>query len=263
MKPGTAIACLALFIALGGGAYATISLPKNSVTTKQVKDRSLLSRDFKRGQIPRGPRGAQGPTGPAGIQGPQGAQGPPGPVVLGQLTRVEADKSLPPGAIDSVTAVCPVGMHVVSGGEAGGAAQPFFSDSFGSQTSWSAGFDNFDSSITSSVFVAAYCAPAGQAVAARKATPSRRLQQTLDGLENARSLTHVTTPRSYRSCTALHRDYPHGVGRKGARDHTSGTPVTNFKVSNTLYAYNDGKAPLHAGEHDLDRDNDGIACEKR
>jgi Excalibur calcium-binding domain len=53
------------------------------------------------------------------------------------------------------------------------------------------------------------------------------------------------------------------VGRTNARDKTkSGNPVTNFKRSNTLYAYNDGKAPRHRGEHDLDRDNDGIACEK-
>jgi hypothetical protein len=66
-------------------------------------------------------------------------------------------------------------------------------------------------------------------------------------------------PKHYRNCTALNKDYPHGVGRPGARDKTSGTPVTNFKVSGSLYNANDGGA----GEHDLDRDNDGIACEKR
>src|SRR5690348_2129616 len=69
--------------------------------------------------------------------------------------------------------------------------------------------------------------------------------------------------KSYRNCTALHRAYPHGVGRPGAHDHTSGTPVTTFKRSSALYAHNDGKSPLYSGEHDLDRDNDGIACEKR
>lgn len=61
----------------------------------------------------------------------------------------------------------------------------------------------------------------------------------------------------------MHQDYPHGVGRKGAKDKTaSGKPVTDFKISNAIYAYNDGKARL-VGEKDLDRDNDGIACEKR
>ena len=69
--------------------------------------------------------------------------------------------------------------------------------------------------------------------------------------------------KSYKNCTALHRDYPHGVGRFGAHDKTSGTPVTNFKRSNKIYAHNDGKAPHYAGEHDLDRDNDKIACEQR
>jgi Excalibur calcium-binding domain len=57
----------------------------------------------------------------------------------------------------------------------------------------------------------------------------------------------------YSNCTAMHKRYPHGVGRWGARDHTSGTPVTNFKRSNILYRQNKS----------LDRDKDGIACEKR
>jgi len=58
---------------------------------------------------------------------------------------------------------------------------------------------------------------------------------------------------NFKNCTALNKDYPHGVGRQGARDKTSGTPVTTFKVSNSLYAANRGS----------DRDKDGIACEKR
>jgi hypothetical protein len=64
------IATTAIFIALGGGAYAAVTLPKNSVGSKQlkanavtsskVKNRSLLAKDFKAGQLPRGPRGATG-----------------------------------------------------------------------------------------------------------------------------------------------------------------------------------------------------------
>jgi hypothetical protein len=50
--------------------------------------------------------------------------------------------------------------------------------------------------------------------------------------------------------------YPHGIGKLRARDKTSGVPVTNFRRSNRLYkramSYNRG----------LDRDKDGIACEK-
>ena len=64
----------------------------------------------------------------------------------------------------------------------------------------------------------------------------------------------TTSSSSFRNCTALNRVYRHGVGRYGARDHRpSGDPVTNFKRSNRLYRLNRG----------LDRDKDGIACEKR
>lgn len=61
------MATVAVFAALGGGAYAAIQLPVNSVGKKQirngavtsvkVKDRSLLGRDFKPGQLPAGARG--------------------------------------------------------------------------------------------------------------------------------------------------------------------------------------------------------------
>jgi len=68
------IATLALFVALGGGAYAALKLPSNSVGTKQlkqnavvstkVKDASLLAGDFKPGELPQGKVGDQGPPGP-------------------------------------------------------------------------------------------------------------------------------------------------------------------------------------------------------
>lgn len=78
-SPAMVVASLALLLALGGTSYAAIqALPRNSVTTVQVKDFSLLARDFKRGQVPRGPAGPAGPAGPQGPQGPQGAQGPAG-----------------------------------------------------------------------------------------------------------------------------------------------------------------------------------------
>lgn len=59
--------------------------------------------------------------------------------------------------------------------------------------------------------------------------------------------------KAYKNCTALHKDYKHGVGLPGAKDRTSGTPVTNFKKSKALYNANKKS----------DRDKDGIACEKR
>ena len=62
-------ATLALVVALGGTSYAAIKLPRNSVSSVQVKDRSLLKKDFKTGQLPAGKKGASGPQGPAGSPG--------------------------------------------------------------------------------------------------------------------------------------------------------------------------------------------------
>lgn len=60
-------------------------------------------------------------------------------------------------------------------------------------------------------------------------------------------------PRTFKNCTEMNKKYPHGVGRPGARDRTSGTPVTNFKRDRAVYKANTKS----------DRDKDGIACEKR
>ena len=69
--------------------------------------------------------------------------------------------------------------------------------------------------------------------------------------------------RHYSSCAALQKDYQHGVGRKGAKDKTSGTKVTTFTVNDKVYGMNNGPRNKSTGEYDLDRDNDGIACEKK
>lgn len=67
----------------------------------------------------------------------------------------------------------------------------------------------------------------------------------------------VSAPASaatdYANCSELNADHPHGVGRTGAVDSTSGTPVTTFTVDDDLYNANS----------ESDRDKDGIACEKR
>ena len=56
-SPALFIACLALTVALGGVSYAAVSLPKNSVTSKQVKDHSLRKRDLASGASTiKGPR---------------------------------------------------------------------------------------------------------------------------------------------------------------------------------------------------------------
>ena len=84
-SPALVIALLALFFALGGTGYAVSRLPKNSVTSVQVKDYSLLKRDFKRGQLPRGARGAQGLQGDSGATGAKGDPGDPWTLNNGQF----------------------------------------------------------------------------------------------------------------------------------------------------------------------------------
>jgi hypothetical protein len=82
------IATWALFLALGGGAYAAATLPpssvgaaqikRNAVSSSKVKNGSLLSKDFKAGQLPTGAPGRKGPTGTTGPPGAQGLKGDPG-----------------------------------------------------------------------------------------------------------------------------------------------------------------------------------------
>jgi hypothetical protein len=67
----------------------------------------------------------------------------------------------------------------------------------------------------------------------------------------------ATSPYKFKNCTALNKVYKHGVGKAQAKDKTSGKPVTTFKHSDALYKK---IITFRAG---LDRDKDGIACEKR
>jgi Excalibur calcium-binding domain len=63
------------------------------------------------------------------------------------------------------------------------------------------------------------------------------------------------TVTAYKNCTDLHRKYKHGVAKQGAKDKVSGStkPVTTFTVNTKVYNAN----------KKLDRDKDGVACEKR
>jgi Collagen triple helix repeat (20 copies) len=70
-------ASLALFLALGGAAYAATQLPKNSVGTNQIRKEAVTA-----GKIAKKTRqqlqGSPGPAGPAGPQGKAGKQGAKG-----------------------------------------------------------------------------------------------------------------------------------------------------------------------------------------
>jgi len=78
----TSTACL--FILLGGSAYAATAITgsdvrNGSLTGADVRDHSLRARDFKAGQLTRGPKGDSGPARPAGPKGDSGPAGPAGP----------------------------------------------------------------------------------------------------------------------------------------------------------------------------------------
>ncbi|MGL4178836.1 MAG: excalibur calcium-binding domain-containing protein [Dermatophilaceae bacterium] len=64
-------------------------------------------------------------------------------------------------------------------------------------------------------------------------------------------------PAKWKNCTTVNQKYPHGVGKKAARDKTSSRPVTTFTRSDALYAQ------AMRANRGLDRDKDNIACEKR
>jgi hypothetical protein len=117
------VSLLALFVALGGGAYA-LSIPQNSVGARELKanavtrakirddavisakvrDRSLRARDFRPGELPRGPAGPAGLTGPAG---PAGTQGPPGRSPETRFARVKDDATLGAGSAGTTVARVP------------------------------------------------------------------------------------------------------------------------------------------------------------
>jgi hypothetical protein len=134
-SPAMVVAFIALLLALGGGAYAQLRIPRNSVGTAQlranavtspkVKAGSLLRSDFRAGQLPRGPQGPAGPAGPAGergLTGERGATGERGPQGLTGATGATgapgATNVTTHSAIGTQTAnvSCPTGQRATGGG---------------------------------------------------------------------------------------------------------------------------------------------------
>lgn len=83
-SPALVVSVVALVVALGGTSYAAFTLPKNSVGTRQLKNKAVTPAKvapktialFKGEKGDRGPQGAQGAQ---GVQGPHGTRGPVGP----------------------------------------------------------------------------------------------------------------------------------------------------------------------------------------
>jgi hypothetical protein len=79
-------ATLALFLALGGAAYAATQLPRNSVGTAQLRKEAVTAgkiakktrKQLQGATGPAGPQGQQGKTGKTGAKGAAGAKGAQG-----------------------------------------------------------------------------------------------------------------------------------------------------------------------------------------
>jgi len=113
-SPAAVVACLALAVSLSGVGYAAGVLPKASVgtpqlqddavTSRKVKDQSLLAVDFRPGQLPGGP------------EGPKGDPGPPGPPGLSGHEIVVIENKVTAAYLNAATATCPAGKKVLGGG---------------------------------------------------------------------------------------------------------------------------------------------------
>lgn len=165
-RPGTWLGLLALVFAMSGSAYAA-----SKITGAQIKDGTITGKDIKNDSISTGKLTSLpvGPSGPAGPAGPAGAAGAPGPNVVAKLAPNSLSFSVPAGTGDSsvqvITANCPVGQRVISGGWITIGSAVAWADKTYDGASWSVGIDNFGNSTAATGSVTALCAPSGVAVA--------------------------------------------------------------------------------------------------
>ena len=107
-SPSMVVACVALGVALGGTSYAAMKIPPDSVGrsairegavgTAQIRDRSLLAKDFKKGVLP------------------------PRPKAGTSVVRQQSGGAVAAGAVGAVSASCQAGERATGGG--GGFAGP-------------------------------------------------------------------------------------------------------------------------------------------
>jgi hypothetical protein len=105
-----AVAYLALFLALSGGAYAAVKLPANSVGTKQLKNKAVTRAKLSPSTIRQlqgrtGPKGDKGDKGDSGAQGQAGAPGQDGKnggAVTARARESGSDVTVPGGSLSEV-----------------------------------------------------------------------------------------------------------------------------------------------------------------
>lgn len=114
-------ATVALFVALGGGAYAAVTFPANSVGTKQIQNNSVVAAKIKKNAVTSAKVLDNSLTG-ADIQEGSLANVPSAlhansSGALDKVTYKTATGTAPNGQTSgSATAACDPGQHVISGG---------------------------------------------------------------------------------------------------------------------------------------------------
>ncbi len=191
------IACVALFFSITGGALAVGHYLITS--THQIKPSVLRQLKGGRGrQGARGPQGPKGVQGPQGAPGPQGVTGPAGPVTLGNITQVTGSTvSIPSGQIEAAGAACPTGDDVVTGGGvvSTSAGNGLAGSEAAQSDGWVVAAGNTGGS-AGSIMAFAYCAPAGDAIAARAGITRAVVQHTeATLLARLRRTTHLKVVR--------------------------------------------------------------------
>ena len=127
ISPGSVLALIALFVALGGVSYAAVTIngkniKNNSIPGKKLKNGAVTNSKVKANSLGANRltsaaraslRGAQGPQGPAGPRGEQGLQGPQGPQGPAGTALAYAQVS-PGGALPSFVAQRTSGFSAVT-----------------------------------------------------------------------------------------------------------------------------------------------------
>ena len=131
----TVVAYLALFVTLGGSAYAAVTvtgkdIKNGTITGKDVKNRSLGKSKLSPTAVSSltGARGPAGPQGEPGAKGAPGELGPAGPIgetgpqgssgVSGYEIKVSGGMSVPKGQTYGDQVNCTSGKSVLGGGVA-------------------------------------------------------------------------------------------------------------------------------------------------
>src|SRR4051794_546967 len=90
------MATIAVFIALGGGSYAAIKLPRNSVGAAEIRTGAVRSSEIKdhsirTSDLAESARAAlRGQQGPRGLPGASGANGAPGPAGVAYWAAIDS-----------------------------------------------------------------------------------------------------------------------------------------------------------------------------